>query len=357
VSIALDHVVLAAQRLSVLGALSVDHLRVLGDAVAVLRVDVGLGGLGLILRGSPCEVVTADLNVVVGELAELVVIHTQELSLLRGAQVKTRDLVDDESNDGGHDEGVGSAGDDVRNLDVQLLPVVVEPATGDDAGADTVKANDVIGSEEGVEDETDDTSDTVLSEHIHAVVNADPELDLGGEVGHDTGDDTEDDSSPRRNETGGGGGSDKTGDTARAPPDHGPLLRESVIQDAPGGSTEHSSQAGVPASHDGTEVSTECGTTVESEPSEPQKDRAESDQRDVVRAEVEHHLLLTLSKDPRVSERRKTGSDFDGSAAGVVEDTVLETPSVDVPYPASNWAVDERRPDYSCLLVCDGQIG
>jgi hypothetical protein len=56
---------------------ALEHLAVLWDAVAfALRYRV-LPINGLALSWSPCEIVTANLNVVVGELAKLVVIHTE----------------------------------------------------------------------------------------------------------------------------------------------------------------------------------------------------------------------------------------------------------------------------------------
>ena len=87
------------------------------------------------------------------------------------------DQVDDQGNNSRHDESVCSAGYNVGDLDIELLVVVVEPTAVDDTCVDSVEPNDVIGSEKGVEDEADHSSNTVLSEHIHAVVDADPELD------------------------------------------------------------------------------------------------------------------------------------------------------------------------------------
>jgi hypothetical protein len=45
-------------------------------------------------------------------------------------------------------------------LDVQLLVVVVDPPSVNDARVDAVQADDIIGSKEGVEDEADDSSNT-----------------------------------------------------------------------------------------------------------------------------------------------------------------------------------------------------
>ncbi len=54
---------------------------------------------------------------------------------------------------------------------------MVQPAAVDGTGADAVETDDVVCCEESVEDEADHAGDTVLSEHVHTVVDADPELD------------------------------------------------------------------------------------------------------------------------------------------------------------------------------------
>lgn len=160
--------------------LALEHLAVLGDTVALAVGNSGLSTRSLVLSGSPGEVVTADLNVVVGELAKLVVIHTEKLGLLRSAELESWNFIDGEGDDGADNEGVSGSGDDVSNLHVHLLPVLCDPATGEEASVDTVEANDVGGTEETVEDETDNSSDTVLSEHIHSIIDLDPELDCEG---------------------------------------------------------------------------------------------------------------------------------------------------------------------------------
>lgn len=62
-------------------------------------------------------------------------------------------------------------------------------------------------------------------------------------------------------------------------------------------------------------------------------------------SEVEHHLFLTFSKDHGIRKCRETGSDFDRSTSSVVEDTIFESPSIDIPCPACNGTVDKRRPE------------
>src|SRR5947207_15559731 len=54
--------------------LAIDHLGVLANAVALVGRNVILGLLRLVVGWSPGEIVATDFEVVVGELAELVVV-------------------------------------------------------------------------------------------------------------------------------------------------------------------------------------------------------------------------------------------------------------------------------------------
>lgn len=157
------------------GCLALEHLAVLGDAVAVALRNVVLGRDRIALSGRPRQVVTTDLNVVVGEFTKLVVVHAEKLSFLGSAKVQTGNLVDGEGDERADDERVCSAGDDVGKLLVQLLPVVLDPATLD--RVDAVETDNILGGENTVEEETDHSSDAVLSEHIEGIINFDPELD------------------------------------------------------------------------------------------------------------------------------------------------------------------------------------
>lgn len=64
-----------------------------------------------------------------------------------------------------------------------------------------------------------------------------------------------------------------------------------------------------------------------------------------MRAEVQHHLLLTTSENHRVGEGRHSGYDFDGTSTSIVENTPLESPAVDIPNPACYGAVDNGSPE------------
>jgi len=138
------------------------HLGVRADTVALLGWDLVAILMLVVLLGGPGEVVTADLDVIVGELAELVVIHTEELGFLGGAQVKARDGVDAVGDDGGHDKGISGGCNDIGDLNVQLLVVVNDPATDTGTGVDAVQADNGVVTEESVEDQTDDSGNAVL---------------------------------------------------------------------------------------------------------------------------------------------------------------------------------------------------
>jgi hypothetical protein len=163
--------------------------RSLASVVRLTRVHHGLvfmdtvGGLkditilsGLATLRAPGKEVSADLNIIVGELAMLVIVHTKEFSLLGSTKLKTRDEIDDLGNDGRHDEGVCRGTNNGSDLPADNDVVTIHETTHD-TSVDSVEADDGTAGEESVENETDNTADTVLSEDIERVVNSDEELD------------------------------------------------------------------------------------------------------------------------------------------------------------------------------------
>jgi hypothetical protein len=175
VAIARDTGVLVP-RIVIAWCLALEHLTVLRDAVAVTLRNGVLAVDRLALGRSPCEVVTADFNIVVGKLAKLVIIHTEKLSLLGSTELKTGDFVDGESEDGADGKGVGGNGNDVGDLLVNGGRGASDGAAHD-AVVDSVESDNVVGTKDAVEEETNHSSDTVLSEHIEGIINLDPELD------------------------------------------------------------------------------------------------------------------------------------------------------------------------------------
>lgn len=83
VAVAANHGVLVASRGAALaGVFALEHLAVLCDAVTVTLRDLVVVGDGLLLGRCPRQVVAADLDVVVGKLAQLVVVHAEEFGFL-----------------------------------------------------------------------------------------------------------------------------------------------------------------------------------------------------------------------------------------------------------------------------------
>lgn len=64
-----------------------------------------------------------------------------------------------------------------------------------------------------------------------------------------------------------------------------------------------------------------------------------------MRAEVDHHFLLTSAEDHGVGESREARNDFHGSSTSIVQDAIVEGPAVDVPYPTGYRAVDKGGPE------------
>ena len=77
---------------------------------------------------------TGDLDVVVGELAELAVIHTELLLLRGGAEGETGDEVEEEEDEAGEGEGPGEGGEGAGELVAYLGPVALDPAEGGPLG-------------------------------------------------------------------------------------------------------------------------------------------------------------------------------------------------------------------------------
>lgn len=86
--------------------------------------------------------VAAQLDVVICELAKLAIIKTDILLLRRGTERQAGDEVHQKEDDAGHDERVREAGNTVSELEAELDPVVIEPATRDHG--ETVEMRNVV---------------------------------------------------------------------------------------------------------------------------------------------------------------------------------------------------------------------
>lgn len=221
-----------------------------------------------------------DGNVVVSELAHLGIVNTNDLGLFVGAEAAAGDEVHDPEDDGGHDEGVGDTGGGVGELVAELDPVVIEPASRDNG--DAVKGSDGSLSEEGSADVADETTDGVSGEDIEAIIVVEDELELGRPIASSAAKNAKGNSSGSTDESRSRSDGNKSRNGTRAETDDGPLALETPIPEHPGQSTDGSSQVGDDASLNGAVVGRESATTVESEPSEPEHDRAENDEGGVV---------------------------------------------------------------------------
>lgn len=76
-----------------------------------------------------------ELDVIVGKLAELDVVHAELLLLGAGAQGQAGDEVEEEEDEAGQDEGPGKGRDGAGELVAHLDPVMLDPAEGLPGGA------------------------------------------------------------------------------------------------------------------------------------------------------------------------------------------------------------------------------
>ena len=93
------------------------------------------------------------------------VVHAEHLLVGRRAQVERGDAVDALRDERGDDEAVRGARGDVRDLDVELLPVVVEPAAVR-GRVHAVERDNLAVGEERVEEQAEDATNRVLGAQI-----------------------------------------------------------------------------------------------------------------------------------------------------------------------------------------------
>lgn len=148
-----------------------------GAGRVVARVEAGAGDVVIAVVGTITtdhniivEDLARQLDVVVGELANLGVVDSQNLGLLVGAQAQARDHVDEEQDERREDERVETPRDAVGELVAQLHPVVVEPPAGDDG--DAVQGRDGAAGEKGRADVAHEAADGVHGKDVEGVVHA-----------------------------------------------------------------------------------------------------------------------------------------------------------------------------------------
>lgn len=138
----------------------------------------GVGALSIRLLVD--VVLLGHANVVVGELAHLAVVNTDNLRLLGRAETQEGNEVHHPANDRRHDEGVCEASGGVGKLVAKLDPVVVDPASID--GGQAIVESDALFGKETSQEVANNASDTVSSEDIETVVIAEDTLELGCKI-------------------------------------------------------------------------------------------------------------------------------------------------------------------------------
>lgn len=205
-----------------------------------------------------------------------------------------------------------------------------------------------VRSKESSEDVTNDAADTVLGKDIERVIDAENELEFGGEVAEDTADNAEDEGRPRRDEAGAGSDGDQAGDGTAAEADRAPLPLQPVVEQAPGQATDRGGDVRHDAGHDGTHVGRQGAAAVEAEPADPEEDGAQDDVGDVVgavRQPVDLVVAGTLAEHERVGEGSSARADVNRGTTGEVEAAHLERPAVGIPGPVRDRVVHDGRPD------------
>lgn len=86
--------------------------------------------------------------------------------------------------------------------------------------------------------------------------------------------------------TGARGDGDEPGDDPGAEPDGRPLPLQAIIKNAPGEAADSRRQIGIGGGHDSAHVGRQGRAGIEPEPTHPQKDGADDDVGDVMRAVV-----------------------------------------------------------------------
>lgn len=185
------------------------------------------------------------------------------------------------------------------------------------------------------------------SKDVESVVDTQDILELGTVVASGSADNTKDNGRPSRDKARGRGDGNEAGNNTGAETNGRPLLLQTVIKETPGDTADGSSQVGNDGSHNSTQVSAQGGTSIESEPSNPQEDGTDDDVGDVVRAVVElvSSMAATLAQHERVGEGSSTRRNVHRGTAGKVKTAQFEYPARCVPRPACNRIVDDGGPD------------
>lgn len=175
-------------------------------------------------------------------LADLSQVDTEHLVVLACPEVASRNAIDGEEQDHGDDEGPAETRSGVGKLVTELDPVLVDPTTGDKRR--TIEGSDPVVGEEGGENVSNHTTNTVCSKDIKSIVVAKHVLETSGKVASGTTNDTKCDSSWGTDVTRGRGDSDQPRDSTGAEAHSRPLPLEPPVPEHPSQGTNGSSNLG-----------------------------------------------------------------------------------------------------------------
>lgn len=143
------------------------RIHVEGNTVLLARLET---------RSSPVVECASDLHEILNKLADVGLVHSDDLVLVRSSEAQTRNEIQCLADEGRDDEDIGAACTDVGKLDVELLVVALHETAGN-GRVDFVEGDDVVGSEDSVEEEPNNACDAVFTEQIEGVVDTNPMFD------------------------------------------------------------------------------------------------------------------------------------------------------------------------------------
>jgi len=185
-------------------------------------------------------------------------------------------------------------------------------------------------------------------EHIHALVNIKPRVNVLHRRASSTSQKANDHRDPRGDVAGGRGDSYKASNGALAGTnDTEPALVPDVVDQNPAENTGRGSGVGVEDNEQRAHRDAKSRAAVEAKPAEPYKHSAEENERDVVRLLVVGlgAMDLSLSEHKGICQRTAARSDMHGAATGEIKRGQVVEPPVGVPCPACDGAVDDGGPE------------
>lgn len=267
-------------------------------------------------------------------------VSSEHLGVLVETQREAGNLVHGKKQDERNDKRPGATGSSTSELDGDLDPVLVEPATGDDG---TVEGSDRGLGKDAGEDASEEAANTVDTKAVESIVVAELVLEFDGKVADEGGQGTNGERRGGRDKAGSRGDADKTSNGARAVADKRPLALADVVEERPDTTGGGGSKVGDGDGHGSTVSGSEGGTAVEAEPAEPEHAGAESNVGDGVGLELVR-LAVALADNVGVGEGSETGRDVHDGTAGKVENTESLGPAGRSPSPEGHRVVDDGRP-------------